>query len=97
MRYQTRFIKRFAILALIFHLPILLVLLHVTAAFIPALFWINIPVLWTGIASAMGESHFKVAEFGATPQSPLAYTVIVVFWLLLAAWIAWLSVRKYKR
>jgi hypothetical protein len=52
--------------------------------FLPLLFWANIPVLWTGVAKAMGETHFKIEEFGALPQSVTAYAVVVLFWLLLA-------------
>ena len=96
MNFKNKLIKRFLILAFVFHVPIILILLKINFAFLPALFWFNIPVLWTGIAGAMGREHFIIGAFGASPQSVLAYSIIIGFWLLLAALIAYLSVRKYR-
>ena len=89
--------KRFILIALLFHLPIAAVLVGITGAMLPALFWINIPVLWTGIASAMGESHFLIREFGALPQSVLAYVVISGFWLIVSFAISIVSVRLSEK
>jgi hypothetical protein len=52
--------------------------------FLPCLFWINIPALWLGLAKLIGQPNYEVQEFGALPQTPLAWSVIVVFWLLVA-------------
>jgi hypothetical protein len=52
--------------------------------FLPLLFWVNIPVLWTGIAKAMGNAHFEIKEFGALPQTVSAYAIIIIFWFLIA-------------
>ena len=96
MSFKYYLIKRFVILAIVFHIPILLILMKINAAFLLALFWFNIPVLWTGIASAMGKEHFIIGAFGAAPQSFLAYLIIILFWLTLAAAISYISVRKYR-
>jgi hypothetical protein len=53
--------------------------------FFPFLFWLNIPGLWLGLAASIGKPHFEVHEFGAVPQTLLAWLVIVAFWTLLAA------------
>jgi len=54
-------------------------------SFIPFLFWINIPALWLGLARTIGQPHYDIQEFGALPQTPLAWFLIVAFWLLVAA------------
>lgn len=87
-------IRRFLILSLLFNLPPILVVLKAGLLFLPLLFWVNIPVLWTGLAEAMGEAHFKIEEFGALPQSATAYAVIVVFWLALAALITAITSKR---
>ena len=51
--------------------------------FVAALFWINIPALWLGLAGAVGQPHYDIQEFGALPQTPLAWSLIVAFWLLI--------------
>ena len=53
--------------------------------FLPALFWINIPAQWCGLGDLMGERHYVFEEFGALPQTPLSWVLIVVFWMLLSA------------
>ena len=78
------YLKRFIITVLILQLPMLLALIEVPGSMLPALYWINIPVLWTGVALLLGESHFVIGQFGASPQSALAYSVIIVFWTAVA-------------
>ena len=85
MNFRAFSIKRFVVIGLIFNLPLLLAVTKVGLLFLPLLFWVNIPVLWTGVAKAMGESHFRIEEFGAMPQSVTAYVIVISFWLLLAA------------
>lgn len=85
MNLRTFSIKRFLLLSFILNLPPILAVTKIGLLFLPLLFWINIPVLWTGIAMAMGNTHFKIEEFGALPQTALAYAIIIVFWLLIAA------------
>lgn len=53
--------------------------------FFPALFWINIPALWLGLAKAMGPQHFSVGEFGSSPKTVFAWLGIFIFWALAAA------------
>ncbi len=53
--------------------------------FLPVLFWINIPALWFGLAKAIGQPHYDIQEFGAVPQTPLSWILIVGFWVLLSA------------
>ena len=94
MSFRASFFKKFILLSLFLNCPPLLAFTKIDVLFIPMLFWINIPVLWTGIARAMGEGHFKIAEFGAMPLSSTAYIVITSFWLFLAAFIAYLASIK---
>jgi hypothetical protein len=71
---------------ILFHIPAFHLL-----CFLPALFWINIPALWVGLAQAIGQPHYDIQEFGALPQTPLAWLLIVAFWLLVAAGLAFAS------
>lgn len=52
--------------------------------FIPALYWINIPALWLGLAKLIGQPHFDIQEFGAMPLTPLSWILIAAFWVLVA-------------
>ncbi|WP_448547661.1 hypothetical protein [Thalassotalea fusca] len=94
MNFRAFSIKRFLVLSLIFNLPPILAVTKIGLLFLPLLFWVNIPVLWTGVAKAMGEAHFKIEEFGALPQSVTAYVVIILFWLLLAGLITLITSKK---
>ena len=87
------FLKRFIITVLLLQIPLLLALIDVQGSMLPALLWINIPVLWTGIAQLLGESHFIIGEFGASPQSALAYGVIITFWTAVAFLITKITVK----
>ncbi|MFT2090959.1 hypothetical protein [Paraglaciecola sp. 2405UD69-4] len=82
MNFRYFSMKRFVVLSLVFNLPPILAITKVGLLFLPFLFWANLPVLWTGIAQSMGQTHFKIQEFGASPQSVVAYLVIISFWLL---------------
>jgi hypothetical protein len=53
--------------------------------FLPYLSWINIPALWLGLARFVGPPHYDIQEFGARPQTGLAWLLIVAFWVLIAA------------
>jgi hypothetical protein len=53
-------------------------------AFLPYLFWINIPALWLGLAKLMGKSHFDIQEFGAMPLTPLSWILVASFWFVAA-------------
>lgn len=52
------------------------------AAFVQAMFWINIPGL--PMAERIGLPHFKVEEFGALPQDAFAWSILFLFWLIVA-------------
>ncbi len=52
--------------------------------FLPLLLWINVPALGLGLAKAVGQPHYDVQEFGAMPQTPLAWILIAGFWSLLS-------------
>ena len=84
MNLQTFSMKRLLLISFLLNLPPILAVTKIGILFLPLLFWVNIPVLWTGIAKAMGDTHFVIKEFGAMPQSVLAYTIIILFWLLVA-------------
>lgn len=94
MNFRTFSIKRFLVISLIFNLPPILAITKIGLLFLPLMFWVNIPVLWTGVAKAMGVTHFKIEEFGALPQSVTAYVVVISFWLLLSGLITVLTSRK---
>jgi len=94
MNFRAFSIKRFLAISLIFNLPPVLAITKISFLFLPLLFWVNIPVLWTGIAKAMGGSHFKIEEFGALPQSVTAYIVVISFWLILAGLITLVTSKK---
>jgi len=67
-------------------------------AFIPALYWINIPGM--PLARIWGLPHFKMGEFGALPQDVFAWTLITLFWILVAvclALITHLALRFWKK
>ena len=85
MNLRSFSIRRFLLLSFIFNLPPILAITKIGLLFLPLLFWANIPVLWTGIATAMGNTHFEIKEFGALPQTVSAYAIIIIFWLLIAA------------
>jgi len=57
--------------------------LHIFA-FFPCLFWLNIPALWFGLAKVIGQPHFAITAFGASPRTPFAWLSIMIFWVLLA-------------
>ena len=94
MNFKAFSIKRFLIISLIFNLPPILAITKIGLLFLPLLFWANIPVLWTGIATAMGNTHFEIKEFGALPQTALAYAIIIIFWLLIAALITLITSKN---
>ena len=91
MSFRTFSIKRFLVISLIFNLPPILAITKIGFLFLPLLFWVNVPVLWSGVAKSMGEVHFKIEEFGALPQSVTAYVIVISFWLLLAGLITVLT------
>ena len=85
MNLRNFSIKLFLLISFILNLPPILAVTKIGLLFLPLLFWVNIPVLWTGIAKAMGSTHFKIEEFGALPQTVSAYAIIIMFWLLIAS------------
>ena len=85
MNLRNFSIKLFLLISFILNLPPILAVTKIGLLFLLLLFWVNIPVLWTGIAKAMGSTHFKIEEFGALPQTVSAYAIIIMFWLLIAA------------
>jgi hypothetical protein len=67
--------------------PLVLMLIplpRLPCLFMPFLLWINIPALWLGLAKTIGQPHYDIQEFGALPQTPLAWILIAAFWSLLA-------------
>jgi len=80
-------IKTFLIWAAILNSPpILMCIPPLALLWFPALlFWINIPALGLGLAEVIGKPDYDIQEFGAMPKTVLAWTLIVVFWLLVAA------------
>jgi len=76
-------LKLFIGILLLLHVPPLLMLIPVLGAlaFLPWLFWINIP----GIPmAALGVPFFDIQEFGAVPKGGLAWLLIVLFWVAVA-------------
>jgi hypothetical protein len=81
---MPRFFKTLLIWLLFFNWPPLVVLVPPLrlVAFVPLLFWINIPGLF--LATLLGPPMFKVEEFGALPSGPIAWGLLALFWVLVA-------------
>lgn len=58
---------------------------------LPYLLWINIPALWLGLARGIGKPHYDIQEFGALPQTVLAWGLIAAFWILVAIGLTFLT------
>lgn len=104
---KRKHIKTFLIWMAMLNWPIVLCWVPISAVkllcFLPALFWINIPALWLGLAQWIGKPHYDIQEFGAMPLTPLAWILIATFWILVAvgltiltAFIPGLVYRKRK-
>ncbi|MEE9271309.1 MAG: hypothetical protein V3V49_13735 [Candidatus Krumholzibacteria bacterium] len=95
---QKRDLKLFGVLLLIVNLPPIIVYSGTPFAFIfmflPALFWVNVPGI--PLALVLGEPHFDVQEFGAMPKDPLAWALIISFWIV-APYAATLIVKKIRK
>jgi len=77
--FEGRDWRVFLVVGLIVNSPPLLVRVPVIGmlAFIPSLFWVNIP----GIPLALiGLPFFAIAEFGAVPKGVIGWSLIVAFW-----------------
>ena len=97
---KLQHIKIFFIWLVLVNLPPLLCstgsdFLHLVF-FLPYLFWINIPGLWLGLAIVVGQPHYDIQEFGALPQTPLAWILIALFWILIAIALTALTARVLK-
>ncbi len=75
--------KLFIIFALVLNSPPLLVRIPIVGifAFLPSLFWVNIPGL---LLEQIGVPFFDVQEFGAIPKGPFGWLLIITFWLVVA-------------
>jgi hypothetical protein len=61
--------------------------------------WVNVPASGLGLAQLIDQPHFRRAstEFGVVPTTPLAWALLLVFWVLAAALFALLiSVVRTK-
>ena len=81
----SRNLKLFFSITLLLNLSPLFIFIPINKlkllAFIPYLFWINIP----GIPLArLGVPFYEIHEFGAVPQNPAGWALIVIFWILIA-------------
>jgi hypothetical protein len=56
-----------------------------------ALLWANIPLQYLGIGSLFDSSQLTWGEFGVSQASPIVWSVIVLFWLIVAALISYVS------
>jgi hypothetical protein len=83
---KKKYIKLFLLWLALFNWPMVLIWVPFLRlpCFLPALFWINIPALWCGLAKTIGEPHFKIEEFGAMPLTPFSWILITLFWVVLA-------------
>lgn len=92
---KRKHVKTFLILMTVFNWPPILIWIPFLRlpCFLPYLFWINIPALWLGLARLIGQPHYDIQEFGALPQTPLAWILIVTFWILLAAGLTALTAK----
>lgn len=89
MRMNSKHLETFLTWVALLNWPPVFILVPSTiiqmVSFLPYLFWINIPGHWLGIALVIGEPHFGISAFGALPQTPLSWVLIVGFWVLVAA------------
>jgi hypothetical protein len=60
-------------------------------SWLPFLLWINIPVQWLGLAKFMGNTYYKIQEFGAMPLTTCSWILIVVTWILMAIVLTFLT------
>jgi len=93
--FGSRDWKLFLRLALIFHLPPLLVLVLAfilslapgvgpvvgLLALLPYVFWVNIPAI---PLARFGVPYYDFQEFGAVPKGPMGLALIILFWLVVA-------------
>jgi len=86
---RNRFLLCFAFWLFVFHWWLVLWLIPPLreplgpTGFKQSLYWINIPGI--PLAHVMGPRYFEVEEFGALPHGPVAYGLIVLFWVFVAA------------
>lgn len=83
---KKRLVKNFLVWTAFFNWPPVLYAIPAfgTLFLLPFLFWLNIPAQWFGLAKLVGAQHFEISEFGAMPQTPLAWILIVAFWVMVA-------------
>ncbi|RUO80813.1 hypothetical protein CWI84_04310 [Idiomarina tyrosinivorans] len=62
-----------------------------------ALLWASIPLQYVGMASFFTESQITFNEWGVSQASPVVWLSIVLFWLLLAALISYISLLRIHR
>jgi hypothetical protein len=97
---KAKHIRIFLIWLIVLNMPALFVSTGIgffrLLFFLPYLFWINIPGLWLGLAKAIGQPHYDIEAFGALPQTPLAWGLILIFWIVVAVAITALTIRFPK-
>ncbi len=83
-RDMPRFMRNLPIWLVFFNWPPIAILIPPfrLIAFLPYLFWINLPGL--RLAALLGPPHFEFGKFGAFPHGPLAWGLIGGFWFLIA-------------
>lgn len=62
-----------------------------------ALLWANIPLQYVGMTSLFTQSQITFNEWGVSQASPVVWLSIVLFWLLLAALIGYISLLRISR
>jgi hypothetical protein len=96
---RSRFVKKFLIVLLIVHLPLVGFLAPIlrVVLLLPTLAWVNVP--GTPLGLVLGEPLYEFHEFGVVPQNTLAWALIEVGWITISLAIsaAWVKLRRHPR
>jgi hypothetical protein len=95
-KFSRRDLRTFSVWLLILNSPVLLSLVPISAvkmiSFLPMLFWVSIPGIPLSWVRFPG---MRLSEFGANPEGALAWAMIVLFWVIVAAGISlWARKRR---
>jgi len=71
--------------------------LDITPIILAALLWANIPLQYLGMASFFTQHQVTFDEWGVSQASPVVWLSIVLFWLLLAALISYVSLLRVSK
>lgn len=62
-----------------------------------ALLWANIPLQYVGMESLFTQNQITFNEWGLSQAPPLVWFSIILFWLLIATLISYISLLRIRR